>query len=241
MKSVGIIGYGHFGKLLADKLQHHFQVRVYSASSKQNPWTSTLAEVAQSDYVALSLPLAKYKEVCQQLKPLLKADSVIIDVCSVKEESSTIIKKVLPDHRLLSTHPLFGPESAADSVKGHTIVLCPDMSDPDALKDCQKFCESVGLKIVCMSSQEHDKEMALVHGLTFFIARALKDFDLDSTQLNTPSFRKLMSLAELEQHHTKELFITIQRGNPNTDAVRKQFIERAVELQKLLSKEHIPD
>src|SRR5688500_9362812 len=128
MKSLGIIGYGHFGKFLAGKLNDHFDLKVYSHSGKDNPWSSSLEEVAQCDYLILSLPLAKHKEVCEQLKPPLNDDTVIVDVCSVKEESGLIIKKVLPDHRLLSTHPLFGPESAADSLKDHVIVLCPDLS-----------------------------------------------------------------------------------------------------------------
>lgn len=235
MKSLGIIGYGHFGQFLADKLQQSFDLKVYSASNKPNPWSATLEAVAACDYVILSIPLAKHIEVCKQLRPLLGKETVIVDVCSVKESSGKAIRSVLGQRRILSTHPLFGPESASDSLQDHVIVVCPDMSDPSVLEQAVPFFTSLGLQVVSMVSRDHDKEMALVYGLTFYIARILKDFNLDDTRLQTPSFKKLIDLAHLEQQHTKELFITIQKGNPYTEAVRAHFIDRAQELQDLLA------
>ncbi len=241
MKSLGIIGYGHFGKFLAEKLDPFFELSVYSSSGKQNRWSASLERVTKHDYLILSIPLAKHKQVCEQLRPLLATETVIVDVCSIKGESGTIIQKALPNQPLLSTHPLFGPESASESLKDHVIVLCPDKSDPDQLDLCKQFCESLELKTVVMSSAEHDKTLALVQGLTFFIARILKDFDLESSKLITPSFRKLISLAELEKQHTTDLFITIEKGNPYTEEVRQHFIDRAQELHDLLAKESIPE
>ena len=239
MKSIGIIGYGHFGQLLAKYLSPLFSLKVYSISGKQNQWSTTLEDAASCDYVVLSLPLTRYAEVCEQLKPYLSKQTVIVDVCSVKEESGKIIKHHLPGQPTLSTHPLFGPESAADSLQDHTIVVCPDMSTVSLLPSFEAFCTKLGLNVVSMSSREHDKSMALVQGLTFYIARILKDFDLESSKLITPSFKKLIALAELEKQHTKDLFITIQKGNPHTEEIRQHFIDRAQELQDLLSKEEI--
>jgi prephenate dehydrogenase len=241
MKTLGIIGYGHFGKFLATQLSPHFSLKVYSVSGKSNEWSASFEEVASCDFLILSVPLTKHKEVCEQLKPVLHKNTVIVDVCSVKEESGQIIKHHLPGQPVLSTHPLFGPESAAASLKDHTIVICPDVTSENILKPCQEFCEKLGLRVVIMNSKEHDKTMALVQGLTFFVARVLKDFDLESTKLVTPSFRKLIALAELEQQHTKDLFVTIQKGNPHAEDVRQHFIDRAQTLQNLLAKEYIPE
>jgi len=241
MKTFGIIGYGHFGQLLVSKLAPYFEVKVYSASGKVNQWSATLEEVAQCDYVVLSVPLTKHAEVCEQLKPYLPHDTVIVDVCSVKEESGIIIKHHLPNQPLLSTHPLFGPESAADSLEGHIIVVCPDMSTDALLEPSTAFFERLGLRVIVMTSTEHDKHIALVQGLTFFIARVLKDFNLHESQLVTPSFKKLTALAELEQQHTKDLFVTIQKGNPHTEEIRQHFINRAQELQNFLSRAEIPE
>lgn len=241
MKTLGIIGYGDFGQMLANKLDKYFDLKVYSASGKMNRWSVTLEEVAKTDYLILSLPLSKHKEVCEQLKPHLGSSTVIVDVCSVKGESGKIIKHALPEQAILSTHPLFGPQSIKNGLEGHVVVLCPDYSDEHSLQKAKIFLKKIGLEIVVIESDEHDKQMALVHGLTFFVARILKDFNLSDASLKTPSFNKLISLAELEKHHSKDLFITIEKGNPHTEEVRKHFIDRAIELNNLLSKEIIPE
>jgi len=67
--------------------------------------------------------------------------------------------------------------------------------------------------------------MATVHALTFFIARVLDNFGLKSHQLDTPSYKRLLSLAELDKHHSPELFATIQSGNPYSSEVRNRLIE----------------
>ncbi len=240
-KSLGIIGYGHFGKFLAEKLSPHFELRVYSASGKENKWASGLEVTASCDFLVLSLPLAKHAEVCEQVRPYVRPETVIVDVCSVKEESGLIIKKHLPSQPLLSTHPLFGPESATESLKDHVLVLCSDATNAELIEPSKRFFESLDLKVIEMTSRAHDENMALVQGLTFFIARVLKDFNLHESALSTPSFQKLIALAELEMQHTPELFVTIQKGNPHTDQIRKKFIARAEELQALLEKEQIPE
>lgn len=230
MKSVGIIGYGSFGKFLAEQLAPHCTVKVYSASGKSNQWAASLEEVAQADYVIPAIPLEAYQGTLKQLKPLLKPETVIVDICSVKEEPMQVMKKLLPDHKHLATHPLFGPESAKHGLEGHVLVLCPDASDAAELEYIKQFAEQLKLQVVIMTTTEHDQEMATVHGLTFFIAHALKDMGLHDQKLATPSFKKLLALAELEKHHSQDLFMTIQNGNPRTAAVRQEFLKQANQL-----------
>lgn len=232
MTTIGIIGFGSFGKFLAEELAAHCTVRVYSHSGKPSQWVSSLEEVAQADFVILAIPLEVYSKTLQQLKPLLSPQTVLVDVCSVKMAPVQIIKNILPDQPLVATHPLFGPESAKDSLQDHVLVLCPESSDPEPFQQLKTFAESLQLDVVVMSAEEHDKEMATVHGLTFFIAHALKDMDLHDQKLATPSFKKLLALAELEQHHSYDLFLTIQKGNPYTKAVRAEFLQQASDLDR---------
>jgi prephenate dehydrogenase len=79
--------------------------------------------------------------------------------------------------------------------------------------------------------------MAVVQGLTFFIARTLDDMKLREQQLSTPSFERLLHLAELEQHHSAELFRTIQQGNSYTQNVRRAFMDAAHIIDKELDEE----
>ena len=47
---------------------------------------------------------------------MLKENAVIVDVCSVKEYPVQWMRELLPANvSILATHPMFGPDSAADS------------------------------------------------------------------------------------------------------------------------------
>lgn len=232
MKSVGIIGFGSFGAFLAEKLSQTCQVKVYSRSGQPNQWSSRLQDVAACNFVIPAVPLEAYSQTLTDIKPLLAPETVIVDVCSVKEEPLKLIRQLLPDQPRVATHPLFGPESARDSLEGQVLVVCPDQSDPAALTQIQAFAEQLSLKVISLTCKEHDQEMATVHGLTFFIAHALKDMGLHSQKLATPSFKKLLALAELEQHHSPELFLTIQNGNSYTKEVREEFLKQANRLNQ---------
>jgi prephenate dehydrogenase len=234
--TVGLIGFGSFGQFLAQKLQRHAKIMVYSTSGRANKWTQPLQKVCQADYLILAIPLEAYPAMLEKIKPLLKPETVIVDVCSVKVEPMAAINKALPDQPTVATHPLFGPESAAKSLEGHTLVVCPEVSASAPLQAIQKLAAKLQLEVVSMSAKEHDQEMAAVHGLTFFIAHALKDMDLHDQKLATPSFRKLLALAELEKHHSQDLFYTIQAGNPYTKTVRQKFLKEAQKLDQVIEK-----
>lgn len=240
MKTVGIIGFGSFGKLAADIIDPHTEVKIYSPRSVvPDRWAASLSEVARADFVVLSIPLTAYSEFLPTLKPLLGQSSVVIDICSVKVRPMELLQELLPGQPLVATHPLFGPESAAKSVKGFTLVVCPESSDPEALETISEFARLQGIEVVRMTAEEHDQEMATVHGLTFFIAQSLVDMGLHSTRLATPSFKKLLQLAELEQHHSLELFQTIQAGNPKAAAVRHRFLEQSNRINTLIEDTNI--
>lgn len=235
MKTVGIIGFGSFGRFLAEKLKEYCEVKVYSNSGKPNQWEASLEEIGKCDYIIPAIPLDAYESLLNNLKPLLLHESVIVDIASVKVKPVALIKKILPNQPLVVTHPLFGPESARDSLKGHVLVLCPENSQPEAYADVKKFALSLGLDTVELSEEAHDQEMAVVHGLTFFIARSLKGMKLHDQKLSTPSFEKLLALARLETHHSDDLFRTIQTGNPYTSAVRTAFLDQATQVDDTVS------
>ena len=81
-----------------------------------------------------------------------------------------------------------------------------------------------------MTAEEHDRQMAKVHALTFFIAEVLDGLDLANVSLATPSYRRLLSLAELHSQESQALLDTIQLGNPFAAHAREQFVSRADEL-----------
>lgn len=232
--TIGIIGAGSFGLFLAEKLTSHATVKVYSRSNKGGEWNASLEEVAGCDWLVPSVPLHAYEQALTACKPHVRPDTVIVDICSVKVAPMELLAQIFPNNPRVATHPLFGPESAADSLEGHVMVLCAELSDDTAYTQVKKFSEQLKLRVVEMSAVEHDREMAVVQGLTFFIARALKDMHLHHMQLETPSFKRLLHLGQLEENHSQELFETIQKGNAATAGIRQQFIDNATKINQEL-------
>ncbi|HMQ09276.1 MAG TPA: prephenate dehydrogenase/arogenate dehydrogenase family protein [Candidatus Nanoperiomorbaceae bacterium] len=225
--TIGIIGFGSFGKFLAEKLSSHSVVKVYDRRERPTTWRADFDEVAACDYVVLSVPLDAYTETLERLATVIPPTSVLVDVCSVKERPIELIRHYLPEQPLVATHPLFGPESASHSLQGMTMVMCPEVSAAEPYAKIKDFAEKLELSIVEMSTAEHDREMAVVQGLTFFIARTLDEMNIHSQRLSTPSFERLLHLAELEQHHSTELFRTIQQGNLYARSARRAFLGAA--------------
>ncbi|MDP6139494.1 MAG: prephenate dehydrogenase/arogenate dehydrogenase family protein, partial [Candidatus Woesearchaeota archaeon] len=88
---IGIIGFGRFGKLMTKYLSEDFKVYVFSRSNKSieikknNGIPASLEEVCKKDIVIPSVPISKFKATLKKIKNLLKNDSLVVDVCSVKE------------------------------------------------------------------------------------------------------------------------------------------------------------
>ena len=81
IKTVGIIGFGRFGRLLADIFADDFEVRYYKRGLA-NP--NALQEAASADAVFFSVAMLYLEEVVKKAKPFIRSDAAILDVCSVK-------------------------------------------------------------------------------------------------------------------------------------------------------------
>jgi prephenate dehydrogenase len=100
-----------------------------------------------------------------------------------------------------------------------------------------------GLDIHEMSPQDHDRSMAYMQALPFFIARALVDLGFLEIEhrdaLSLPSFEKLAAIAAIEEHHTDGMFDTSQRSNPFAADARRHFIEVLEKLNAEIDAGHI--
>ncbi len=96
-----------------------------------------------------------------------------------------------------------------------------------------------GLEIIEMSAEEHDKQMAWIHSLTFFVGRGLKELNLTEFELKSDYYQKLLDLVELENHHSIELFNTVQKGNPYSKEIRQRFVKKLQEINDKLDEEKI--
>ncbi|MEI7522351.1 MAG: prephenate dehydrogenase/arogenate dehydrogenase family protein [Candidatus Saccharibacteria bacterium] len=232
MKTLGIIGYGSFGKFAAEQLASYFSISIYDPNKPVPPqYSANLDVVCRADYVILAIPLAAYHKLFDQIISMLGQASVVVDIASVKVEPIKLIKaKLNPRQPYLATHPLFGPESASHSLNGFKLVVCESNLPTEQIYLVKNFCKNLGLDLVELSADDHDQQMATVQALTFFLARTLNEFGLHDMQFQTPSFQRLLDLADLDKKHSTELLQTIWSGNKYSATVRKKFINEMIKL-----------
>ncbi len=231
-KTIGIIGYGQFGKLMHKYLKGYFEVRIYKRGGEHD----TLEETCDSDIVIFSIPVQFLDTSCALASKYIKKEAIVMDVASVKVQPIEILKKHFPNNEILGTHPIFGPQSERENggVEGLPIALTNVSLGNNRYNEIKAFLASeLKLKIVEKSAKEHDKEMALVQGLSHFIARALKNMEIKNMDMSTHSYRELIRLKDLLANDTWDLFKTIQEHNPYAVDVRNQFMG---ELQELVEK-----
>lgn len=236
----GMVGLGRFGQCWAKLLLPFSSLKAYDPAFTTSPiegvTLASLEEVARAEIIFLLVPISSFRECCQKIATQVRPSTLIVDVCSVKMLPLQIMREIFsPLQPLMATHPLFGPDSIAQSggMEGHQIVLCTEAKEALAEKMVQLF-QQIGLQIISLSAQEHDEQMASTQALAHFIGRA--PILLNQKQiLSTPSFQLLQSVAHMVIQDREELFFDMHRYNPFARLAREQLLEQLSTLHHKLN------
>jgi len=229
---IGIIGFGRFGKLVADYLTRDLDVFVYNRSDKSSDIVrsgakpASLDTVCQQDIVIPCVPISTFIDNLKSMAPLLKPDSLVVDVCSVKEYPVQWMLEELPESvSILATHPMFGPDSAADSLQDRKICLCR-VRVPDAPYDkIKNYLISKGLIVIEATAREHDEQIATSLSLTHLIGRTLSEWGAQPLDIDTEGYKRLLRILEVVERDTWQLFVDMHRYNPYARKKRSEFME----------------
>ncbi len=231
---IGIIGFGRFGKLTAAYLAPDFDVLVYDRTDQAaairhaGARSSSLAAVCGCQAVILCVPIGAMRDVLRQIAPLLNEDTLVVDVCSVKEHPVKWMQALLPASvSILATHPMFGPDSAADSLRGRKIFLTPVRMDAKAYRQIKDFLTARGLVVIEGSARQHDEQIAVSLALTHFIGRVLSQFGAPELDIDTEGYKRLRQILEVVENDTWQLFVDMHRYNPHAREKRRAFMEIA--------------
>jgi len=238
---IGIIGFGRFGKLVAHYLARDLDVYVYNRSDKDTEIAGTGAHPAPLDMVCRQkivipcVPISTLKENLKTIAPLLEPGAVVIDVCSVKEYPVQWMLEELPESiSILATHPMFGPDSAADSLQDRKICLC-QVRVPDAqYQKIKKYLTSKGLIVIEATAREHDEQIATSLSLTHLIGRTLSECGAKPLDIDTEGYKRLIHILEVVERDTWQLFQDMHRYNPYAKKKRIEFMEVMQEINSRL-------
>ena len=229
---IGLIGYGRFGRLTVKNLATDFDVAVHTRNPDKGPDIAdaggrlvSIEEAAAQRFVILCVPISAMRRTLRIIKPLLKPDAVVVDVCSVKVYPAQWMKDLLPPTvEILATHPMFGPDSAARSVSGHKIVLCPERISPERYQKIKHWLVKKGLNLIETSPEEHDRKIAVSLALTHFIGRSLAEFGAPPLDIDTEGYKRLLHILGVVNNDTWQLFEDMHHFNPFAPEKRRDFL-----------------
>src|SRR3989338_8126589 len=229
---IGVIGFGRFGKLITKYLSEDNKVYVFSRSEKDeeikksNGVPTSLEDVCRKDIIIPCVPISQFENTLKKIKNLLKDNSLMVDVCSVKEYPVKVMKKTLPEKTgILATHPMFGPDSASETVKGRKIVLCKVRISNEKYKKIKSYLEKKGLIVIETTPEKHDEEISKSLLLTHFIGRALIDLGATETGIDTQGYKKIMEILYTVKNDTWQLFEDMNKYNKYSRRIRRDFID----------------
>jgi prephenate dehydrogenase len=233
IKSIGVVGFGAFGRLMVTHLSAHFEIVVRDPSldgTHALPARARIGdavEVGRCDLVILAVPIGALASAIREVRPYLRAGTIVMDVVSVKVVPVRIMMAELPPFvDVIGSHPLFGPQSAQDGIAGRKIVLCP-VRGRSAGVIAAFLRSALGLKVYTSTAEEHDREAAVVQGLTHLIANVLMRMEPLPTRLTTASFDLLMQATDMVRYDSTGVFHAIEHENPFAAAVRRRFFALA--------------
>ena len=229
MKHVGLIGFGNFGRYLYGLMCEYFKFYIYDRSITSSQEFSTLEECLSKDIIILAIPAGRLENFLIENAVLFNKNSRVFDVSSVKMKPLKLLEHYLPSTiEIVGTHPLFGPNSG---IKNSKIVICPVRSS--RLGETTSFLkDKLGLEVLIRTPEEHDREMAIVQGLTHFIARALKKMNLKDCDMKTKAYEHLLGMYDILKKDTDDLFHTIEHENPFAGEIRRNFMGELEKINK---------
>lgn len=193
---IGIIGLGLIGGSLFKSLKDYDVIAVSKSQSGENIY-KTYDVLKDRDLVFVCTPMNKTLTVLDELECILNADTVVTDVCSLKEFVS---KKKRP-YKFIPSHPMAGTEhkgyenSFKGLFKGASWVVIANDSESTRLIEVINY---LGAKPIFTTAQKHDEAAAMISHMPMLIAQALmlaaKDNPL-ALEMASSGFRDMTRLA----------------------------------------------
>ncbi|MCF8044679.1 MAG: prephenate dehydrogenase/arogenate dehydrogenase family protein [Desulfarculaceae bacterium] len=191
VETIGIIGgKGGMGQWFKTFFTGRYDFRVLVSDLDTRLCNEDLAE--SCDVVLLSTSVEAAVTIMEQIGPILRENQLLMDLCSQKE---VIVEKMVSSARceVVGMHPMFGPFT--ESLDSQNIVLSPGRGE-EGIDWADRLFSGAGARVTRMEASLHDRNMAVVQGLTHFLsicfARTLQKMDLHPTRMfhtSTPIFR----------------------------------------------------
>lgn len=193
--------------------------------------TDNVAVVKNAQAILVSVPIDNFEAVIEQIGPYTRPEQVIIDITSIKASPVAAMHKHIKLGSVLGAHPLFGP--GAKDIANRSFVLTPTNKEETALaQKVKEYLETRGARVILMRPDEHDEIMAVVLGLSHFIAIVSADTLLSFDRLKQMeivsgiTFKLLVTLTESVISENPELYASLQTNLPKLAEIERLFQDK---------------
>lgn len=231
-----LLGYGRFGSLFYSYFRSAFGLKVIDPFINQATEIEPAAaeDCRNAQYVFFAVPISAIEQTAKEYKQFIGPQTILVDLCSVKEYPLSVLKELFPENEIVGTHPLFGPDSAAESLEGRQIVLCRTGNDTLGYRYLETTFRASALATISMSPEEHDRQMAWTLCLTQFIGRGLANLPLPQNGIGTKGYFDLLDIVTRANRDTRQLFIDMNKYNRFAHEMRTLAVEGFNNLEQQL-------
>ena len=209
------------------------QERLLEAKQALGVEVATNAEaVKTADVVLLSVPINSIESVVQEIQPFIRPKQVVVEISSTKTVPLDIMHKHLRAGLMLGVHPMFGP--GAKSVANQNFILTPTNEEEAALaQKAREYLEKRAARVTLLTPQEHDEMMAVILGLSHFIAIVSADTlrNLGSLEqmkaIGGTTYKLLLTLVGSVLSEDPEFYASLQMNLPNMAKIEELFHENS--------------
>ena len=229
-KNIAIIGAGgQMGKWLAGYfVKKGFDVTGFDTDNALptdiKKAESLISAILNTEYVLLSTPTKKTPEIIRLIAKEMKRESYLIDITSQKSKTATALGKIPAKVCPICIHPMFGP--GAKGLKNQNIISIPIRDGKKELDVAKNLFPDASF--VTIDSNEHDKKIAIILGLTHLINIAFAnilakdDKILLTEKMAGTTFKAQKIIAESILTESPELIETII-SNPEVRKIAEEF------------------
>lgn len=199
---IGVVGLGLIGGSIFKCAKQKYEVVGISRSLKSVEGVSDdYSLLKECNLVFVCTPMNKTLEILDKLEEILDENTIVTDVCSLKE----FVSKKNYKYKFIPSHPMAGTEhsgwehSFPELFQGATWAVT--LKDDTNLKDfavLKSVINDLGAKTILTTAHEHDKAVAMISHAPMLVAQALcKNIENNelAQQLASSGFRDTTRLA----------------------------------------------
>jgi len=151
--------------------------------------------VGRSRLVILATPLGRFAPLLEQIAASDHEQLVVTDVGSTKARVMADARRLLPQpRRFVGSHPMagserHGPEHAEADLFDHRpcIVVAEQDTDAPAIEMVSQLWSTLGMRVLRMTAEEHDRKVAAISHLPHALAVLLVELAEEAEALGVAS------------------------------------------------------